>query len=671
MNQTSRFLKDRIIEMLGPAFYASIASDSDNAPLDDPVSMTVSYGSYADCDTRPRLIFWDPATKQWHDASHTCEDTMDEYHYDQDNCTLTVKVCSTTTEDEESDVSITKRDKSTDMFAGPNLFIPAVVSEDFVNNPPVMTSLTSFVMQEDSGTLSYALTAYDPDGDDVWFSLDPNTLDETWGNVTLHPDGQFTYRPCLDCFGTDTADIIVEELRNDPVQPIAIHDTVTFYVAPVNDNPDIFFAVDGFNIVNDDLYSVIVTVEERNQHNAAYVDFMAQIGGYDVDIYDNLTLVYDDDYPKHGVIDRDDQLQEFTFIPLNCHASQSENAGLSASLESNGTPLIPFPCDLHTPHDIDRLAWVVSRVRYLPDEKFFGEDALQIYVIDQEGSVSRVLRVNIYVLENRCVNNGTCVGPEDDLDCTSERRSNGFDGYGCVCQHGFEGLYCELEVNECESNPCPSNYTCFNQADGYLCQCENQDWPCGFIEEIPSHGWVIILLLVLVTLSVTIPILIAFYFYKRKNGGKKTGATFKWSFLSFSRRSNAVHPMESTHDTHTDPTVEDIVQQSSVKHVTDNPRQVTRPVSSSSGMTVIEDLGTEDDMSTDDGRPTSSAGRFITVSPLPTADELMGDTPDEALPAIPLQEQPMGSLVSLSRPTSRIAWGASDGRENSLEESNV
>ena len=54
---------------------------------------------------------------------------------------------------------------------------------------------------------------------------------------------------------------------------------------------------------------------------------------------------------------------------------------------------------------------------------------------------------------------------------------SGFAGYDCECPPGYLGRYCETDINECDSSPCPANYTCINGGGHYECECHT-DWPC-------------------------------------------------------------------------------------------------------------------------------------------------------------------------------------------------
>ena len=52
------------------------------------------------------------------------------------------------------------------------------------------------------------------------------------------------------------------------------------------------------------------------------------------------------------------------------------------------------------------------------------------------------------------------------------------DAFACTCQRGFAGLVCDVDVNECASNPCANGATCFESSttpdvaiDAYRCNC--------------------------------------------------------------------------------------------------------------------------------------------------------------------------------------------------------
>ncbi|KAM6923263.1 protein eyes shut homolog [Lycodopsis pacificus] len=61
-------------------------------------------------------------------------------------------------------------------------------------------------------------------------------------------------------------------------------------------------------------------------------------------------------------------------------------------------------------------------------------------------------------LHNPCLHNSTCL-----------TRSDGTAS--CRCPAGFEGSWCEIDTNECSSNPCQNQGNCVDRVNGYSCDC--------------------------------------------------------------------------------------------------------------------------------------------------------------------------------------------------------
>ena len=59
---------------------------------------------------------------------------------------------------------------------------------------------------------------------------------------------------------------------------------------------------------------------------------------------------------------------------------------------------------------------------------------------------------------NPCLNSGKCMD-----------RVNSFQ---CICPHGYGGSRCEIDVDECDPSPCNSNATCENLPGNYRCHCQ-------------------------------------------------------------------------------------------------------------------------------------------------------------------------------------------------------
>uniref|UniRef100_UPI00398F0D26 protein crumbs homolog 1-like n=1 Tax=Pristiophorus japonicus TaxID=55135 RepID=UPI00398F0D26 len=80
----------------------------------------------------------------------------------------------------------------------------------------------------------------------------------------------------------------------------------------------------------------------------------------------------------------------------------------------------------------------------------------------QLGFTGEICSVNIDECESGpCMNEGDC---EDQID-----------GYQCHCIPGFTGVICQTDINECESSPCENGGTCEDVTADYMCHCLPMD----------------------------------------------------------------------------------------------------------------------------------------------------------------------------------------------------
>ncbi|XP_070573770.1 uncharacterized protein [Ptychodera flava] len=499
MDETDRYLRRRIGDIIGPTFYVSAIGGK---PLTEPFELSVGYDSSSFdniiSDREPAILYWDSEMHQWKDVSHTCSESFGEYKHDKENSLLTVQVCST--KNPSHDQSYTgrrRKDVNQGFFSGPTEFTLAAIGP-FSNSPPVFTSASSLWMWEDGGTLRYQLTAFDDDDDVITFHLDPSSRHSA-EIVKVSDDGEFTYRPCLDCYGVDNITVVARENRDDGFKELSTVSTIQIHIRGVNDNPEMLFAVNHKSVLNSELNApTTTTVEQRHANDDFYLGLEAVVGAFDPDTSDVLTLTFEP--PKHGELKIGSQHTQVTFIDGNCSGPMNiTDEHLSA--KTPDVPIVVFPCGLLIPHQRDRLAWVFSALMYTPFVDFTGKDSFKINAIDQDGAYSQVAVIDVFVLVNPCVNGGICTGPEHDPDCSSTERSSGFDGYSCICPQGFTGAVCESRVSMCLPNPCPYNFTCVDMGDAHSCHCENVDWPCG---GGATSTWYIALITVLCVLTIVI-----------------------------------------------------------------------------------------------------------------------------------------------------------------------
>lgn len=66
---------------------------------------------------------------------------------------------------------------------------------------------------------------------------------------------------------------------------------------------------------------------------------------------------------------------------------------------------------------------------------------------------------------NPCRNDGSC-----EVNSPT-RRGDVFNEYICKCQPGFEGVHCQINVNDCASQPCKNGGTCRDLDGDYNCRC--------------------------------------------------------------------------------------------------------------------------------------------------------------------------------------------------------
>lgn len=41
----------------------------------------------------------------------------------------------------------------------------------------------------------------------------------------------------------------------------------------------------------------------------------------------------------------------------------------------------------------------------------------------------------------------------------------------CICGHGYAGTLCEVDIDDCASDPCLNGGVCIDGIDSFTCQC--------------------------------------------------------------------------------------------------------------------------------------------------------------------------------------------------------
>ena len=56
--------------------------------------------------------------------------------------------------------------------------------------------------------------------------------------------------------------------------------------------------------------------------------------------------------------------------------------------------------------------------------------------------------------------------------CSSSDCHDIVCSFRCQCAAGFTGTHCELNIDECQSNPCKNQATCVDELNAYSCKCQ-------------------------------------------------------------------------------------------------------------------------------------------------------------------------------------------------------
>lgn len=64
-------------------------------------------------------------------------------------------------------------------------------------------------------------------------------------------------------------------------------------------------------------------------------------------------------------------------------------------------------------------------------------------------------------------NPDNCIG----VVCDHGSCVDGLDNFTCQCQPGYTGLYCDVDIDECRSQPCQNQGTCVDLLGSYDCVC--------------------------------------------------------------------------------------------------------------------------------------------------------------------------------------------------------
>nr|XP_022341776.1 uncharacterized protein LOC111135745 [Crassostrea virginica] len=163
-----------------------------------------------------------------------------------------------------------------------------------------------------------------------------------------------------------------------------------------------------------------------------------------------------------------------------------------------------MPCEnftQHLPHSANLLAWTRFSLNFSTPTNRFGNFTVNLYFEDNANGTPLSITIKFAVMDSPCHNGGMCQ-PTSIFPCEDTHRTHSFDDYyQCNCTGGYQGKYCESDINECLSDPCMHPYFCYNKLDHYVCACPEDNPNC---EILP---WMITIILVIIIIIVILVVI--------------------------------------------------------------------------------------------------------------------------------------------------------------------
>ena len=293
----------------------------------------------------------------------------------------------------------------------PIMFSLFVLLKEIVNTPPSLQTDNFQVLQ--GFTLRTHLLYFDGEKDQVTFVM---AQPPQHGVATLTSDGIFEYKSKAYYSGFD--EILVDLIEiNLPsiIVPQISRQIVILNVTEHRHPPTLMLDIVTKSVENNTVYpsgTVQIYIEANTTDKP-----IGSLYACDHNVNDQLVLF---------------ARQKYNNVAIYIQDVSSANTSNSQRFES---------CQYAT-----------SRIYFLSintSMDFHGFESMTLIAGDDTLLYSQPMSLEIFIMINPCVH-GACI----DESCFSINRTKSFDGYICTCIDGYEGVYCQLEVDKCASITC-------------------------------------------------------------------------------------------------------------------------------------------------------------------------------------------------------------------------
>ncbi|OWF48074.1 Delta-like protein 1 [Mizuhopecten yessoensis] len=430
MMDTSRLLRNRLQGYQGRSFFISPMPFIEPSSFEITISMKINKIDY-DNDTVPALALWsnqDRGKGKWLHVQEECDpDSISK----MDNLTyLVTKVCHQTLVNKGSDNTRRKREVASEpaVLTSPYQFGLFKMRKSCVNTAPTIITDAIHIM-EDTPVVRHQVRWSDAERDVLTFS----SKQPTAGQVTVTDDGFLTFIPPQEFSGKMQIVIEAEE-TSVCVNKHSLSKVITIHVSSVDDAPLAgFLSHDNNFTMADHLDAEIVIFLEGNNTE----HFVGSLLMVDADIGDNLRLVSRTMIQTDAILILEESSNDL--IPNNTFTS----------IQSGTYKRIDFT--LKT------------------DASFSGHLHYQLLGSDRGGQMTARLDVHMFVLISPC-NYGRCAQADLwNFPCNDNTRVFSFDTYTCECNVGYRSQWCDEEIDECASDPCPTLFDCTDHVAFHTC----------------------------------------------------------------------------------------------------------------------------------------------------------------------------------------------------------